>query len=83
MAVRDDAPLRRRTDKLQKQMPMRGAFALLRMTRFCGYAGSARTAPQLNPAPKAARTMGVAGGAGFAARHSEAAMSNEAEDVLP
>jgi hypothetical protein len=40
-------------------------------------------APQLKPAPKAARTMGVVDGVGLAACHSEAAMRREAEEVLP
>jgi hypothetical protein len=39
--------------------------------------------PQLKPAPKVARMMGVVGGVGLAARHSEAAMRREAEEVLP
>ena len=39
--------------------------------------------PQLKPAPKVARTMGVVGGVGLAARHSDAAMRREAEEVLP
>ena len=39
--------------------------------------------PQLKPAPKTARTMGVAGGWGLAACHSDAAMRREAEEVLP
>ena len=40
-------------------------------------------APQLKPAPKAAKTIGDAGGVEVAACHSEAAMRREAEEVLP
>ena len=40
-------------------------------------------APQLKPAPKAAKTMGEVGGVGLAACHSDAAMRREAEEVLP
>ena len=47
------------------------------------YVGRARMDPQLKPAPKTARTMGVLGGVGLAMRHSDAAMRREAEDVLP
>ena len=39
--------------------------------------------PQLKPAPKTARTMGVLGGVGLAMCHSDAAMRSEAEEVLP
>ena len=60
-----------------------GDFVEKRGLNAAVYAGRARMAPQLKPAPKAAKTMGDAGGAGFAACHSDAAMRREAEEVLP
>jgi hypothetical protein len=57
-------------------------------SKFCcelrvgGQAGRSRIVPQLKPAPKTVRTMGVVA-AGLAACHSEAAMRRDAEEVLP
>jgi len=48
-----------------------------------GRVGSARMAPQLKPAPKAERMMGPAIGVVPAFHHSAAAMSSDAEEVLP
>ncbi len=45
--------------------------------------GRARMAPQLKPAPKVARRMGLSGGVVRDWCHSAAAMRSEAEEVLP
>ena len=46
-------------------------------------AGTANRAPQLSPAPKAEKTAGWISGPAWPWRHSSAAMSSEADDVLP
>ena len=90
-AMRDSKPLDRAVPCTDFLTCRRSRLAVFGHSHFTGirglnaadYAGRARMAPQLKPAPKAAKTMGEGGGEGLAVCHSDAAMRREAEEVLP